>query len=112
MTSLLVLNGCASVQAQSQQTPPAAVQAQSPQTSTAAGNIYVMPAEIKIHGETAKLVTDANEANALAEEAKKNVCVKEIKLNNGNLTLYLVFCGTPQNPYCPPPLPGQPKRCY
>lgn len=100
LASLLIMGGCATVQAQSQQAPPAA------------GKTYVMPAEIIIKAETAKLVTDADEAKVLADEAMKNVCVKAIKPKDSDITLYLVFCGTSDNPYCPPPPPGQPKRCY
>jgi hypothetical protein len=112
LASLLILGGCASVQAQSPQMPSAAVQTQSQPTPSAAGNAYIIPAEIKILGEAATPVTDANELKALADEAKKNVCVKEIKPRGSNMTLYLIFCGTAQEPYCPPPIPGQPRRCY
>jgi hypothetical protein len=100
MAGFLILNGFAAAQAQSPQPPPAA------------GKTYVMPAEIKIFGEAAALVTDANEAKALADEAKKNACVKEIKPKDGNITLYLIFCGTAQEPYCTPQPPGQPRKCY
>lgn len=98
IASLLILGGCATVQAQGQQTP------------ATTGKTWIMPAQIVILSEIARAPKDAEEAQALSEQAKKNMCVKEIKTPDGN-TVYLIFCGNSQEPYCVPRI-GKPPLCY
>lgn len=98
MASLLILGGCAAVQPAGPQPPPTA------------GKTWIMPAQIIILSEIARAPKDAEEAQALSEQAKKNMCVKEIKTPDGN-TVYLILCGNPQEPYCVPRI-GKPPLCY